>query len=255
VYKFFFIGLAFLFLVSCGIEDYIYLEHIPDSNVSRTTNTKADVVIPAVSSPYLRRYIVFYRIYISGVDFPSEITNPGTQLDNSTLTSNFNTLRPYADATYNVSASQVGSVFNSLRYSELEVESASMQNLLGAPGGVFPGASLSFEFIESAPSGNIPYLIMNGTSVQYSLRRNWTVYGYSPPPGAPSAFQPEPDNTFTRTGELCDTGNSISNWDVAHGGGGTNAYVSLYIVAQGTDPNFNAIYSRPTFLGIFRLPD
>jgi hypothetical protein len=180
-------------------------------------------------------------------------------VNNSTLTSHYNTLRPYTDETNNISASQVGSVFNNLLYSELAVSGANIQTLLGPSGSL----SLDIQFIDTAASGDIPYITIGGT--QYPLRRNWTVRGYSPPSGAPSAFTPLPTGTgynFTRSEELCDWNKSNSNWDIStktgtswSSGTGQYAYVSLYIAARGMDTNFNSIYSRPTFLGILRLPD
>jgi hypothetical protein len=42
----------------------------------------------------------------------------------------------------------------------------------------------------------------------------------------------------------------------AQGGSGQYAYASMYILAYGMDDsNYSNIYSIPTFIGIFRLPD
>ena len=41
----------------------------------------------------------------------------------------------------------------------------------------------------------------------------------------------------------------------SNGGTGQYAYVSMYIVATGTDENYSQIFSRPTFIGIYQLPE
>ncbi|MDR1429726.1 MAG: hypothetical protein LBI85_05505 [Spirochaetaceae bacterium] len=251
-----------MFLFSCGIEDYIYLDPIPASNVSHTSgNTLVQVTIPPTPAVYFTHYVIFYRIYVSEVPLTSEITDLGTvsTVNNSTLTSNYNTLRPYADETNTISASQVGTVFNNLLYSELAVSGGNLQTLLGPSG---TSRSLAIDFSDSA-AYDIPYLTING-GLPYQLRRTWTVRGFSPPSGAPSAFTPLPSGTgydFTRSQDLCYV-NSINNWDISvksgtdwGSGTGQYAYVSLYIAARGIDGNFNSIYSRPTFLGVLRLPD
>jgi hypothetical protein len=242
--------------------------------------------MPSPPAAYFTQYVIFYRMYISDRDVSGGITDPA-YVGNTTLTSHYNTLLPYADETNNISASQVGNVFNSLLYSEMEIgaplsgpgsppwPAATMQGLLGSSPG---GSTLVIEFSPSLGSDNIPYLILNdGThdDIHYRLRRNWTPRGFSPPAGAPSVFTPLPASSgtnyygytlsrydFTRKEGLCATANNTSNWDVSvlsgtnwSSGTGQYAYVSLYIIARGIDPNFNLIYSRPTFLGVLRLPD
>ncbi|MDR0390141.1 MAG: hypothetical protein LBH73_08725, partial [Spirochaetaceae bacterium] len=86
--KGFLIG-AIVLLFSCGIEDYIYLDPIPSSNVIRSSPTRVTVAIPSPPTAYFTNYVIFYRIYISGTDVSSEITdNPGSvnTIGNTTLT-------------------------------------------------------------------------------------------------------------------------------------------------------------------------
>jgi hypothetical protein len=92
-------------------------------------------------------------------------------------------------------------------------------------------------------------IIVNGTS--YPLYRS----------NGDGAFEPAPrERYFRNTSELNRVENLTPkiNADVVNKpdiSGPRYAYVSMYIVVTGTDSNYTAIYSQPTHISIFRLPE
>ena len=97
-----------------------------------------------------------------------------------------------------------------------------------------------------AAPGYLPVANINGR--EFSLRRSSEL------------ISPEPDMFFRNSTELSDItkANSNINADVAVRSGIAipYAYVSMYIVAIGLNPvGFTQIYSKPTHISIFRLPD
>jgi hypothetical protein len=121
------------------------------------------------------------------------------------------------------------------------------------------GAGLTLQFSPSASTGNIPYLIIN--SIRYPLLRSWADTLPIPAGAQSSSFAPKPDGNyyFTNTAELRNATYATEyNWDVVPkdgGGNGSYAYAAFYMAAWGVDQHYNAIYSRPIFLGVLRLPD
>jgi hypothetical protein len=68
-------------------------------------------------------------------------------------------------------------------------------------------------------------------------------------------FTHQPDRFLNNHADLIANANQNINADVS---GGANAYryISMYIAATGRDQqNLNIIYSKPTWLGLFRLKD
>jgi hypothetical protein len=87
--------------------------------------------------------------------------------------------------------------------------------------------------------------------VYYTLRRT----------GGDGNFIPVPaDRLFFNTQDLNSSLNATAliNNDVADkssASGQRYTYVSIYIVTTGRDTNFTPLYSRPTHVGIFSLPE
>jgi hypothetical protein len=239
-------------LVSCGIEDYVYL--VPTEYVNSVGSTSARISIPDnSSSAEFRYYAIFYRIYISDQNIDSITTSQQRYTINHALASHYNAIDPYT-RNDNISPSSVPTVFSSLKYYPLyvEVNSAivSMSQILADNSSlsyhVSPGSVVELVFANSGP-----YLQISGLAGELPLRRS------------ADGFTANPNRSFfnsTGTGSLSDGSivSENSNADVE-----TNpymsfpdrhTYVSLYIAAAGIDKNFTAVYSRPKHIGVFRLP-
>jgi hypothetical protein len=232
-----------LLFVSCGIENYVYLE--PVEYVTTVGSTSAHVNLPNNPSPEFRHYVIFYRIYISDRSIDGITTSNQRDINNA-LASHYNTINPYT-VNDNISPSSVGTVFTSLKYYQLHVET----NSSGVPTIVSMDQILS-----SSSSGTVdlifanegPSLQVNSPSAELPLRRSAV------------GFTPSPNRTFfnsTGSGSLSDESriSENSNTDVERNTtSGQYTYVSLYIAATGIDSNFSVVYSRPKHIGIFRLP-
>jgi hypothetical protein len=234
---------AFLVFFACGIEDYIYLPPVPESYVTQSPAMSGVVIrLPQIDAIQFRNFIIFYRIYISGESRASIIPAEYSTL-NTALAADYNAFLPYANVTTNTSVniSAVGALFKNRNYWKLEVENSSIDDILGSDGQT---VTVNFQSI----FGRAPTLD-EGDS-EYVLRRS----------NGEGTFNPVPDRRFLNTVNLNSTGNATAlvNADVAPASGSppvSYAYVAMYIVAMGIDNNFSPIYSSPTFLGVFRLPD
>jgi hypothetical protein len=231
---------------SCGIEDYLYLYPVPQSNVTVELNSKATVRLPSsgnYDSVSNFHFTLFYRIYISGTPLDS-IAVSDYNILNPSLASDYNVLLPYTDtsstSTTNISA--VGTVFRNRNYYALELEAANIDNALGSGAG---GETLTLDFLQTP--GRSPVMEIAGR--YYTLFRS----------NGNGNFEPEPDRYFRASDDLTDSAKAISlvNADVVPASGTPvekYAYAAFYIAASGMDGNFSPIYSAPTFVGVLRLP-
>jgi hypothetical protein len=230
---------------ACGIEDYVYLPPVPESSVTQSDISGVSIRLPQIDPVqfyYFRNFAIFYRIYISGTSFASVTPSQYSTL-NTALASDYNVFLPYTNVTTNttVNAGAVGTLFKNRSYWKLEVQDASIDGILGGDGQTI---AINFQFTQ----GRAPTL--DGRGSAYILNRS----------NGEGAFSPVPDRRFMNTAELNSTANAtaLRNADVASVSGspsGDYAYAAMYIVAMGIDNNFSPIYSSPTFLGVFRLPD
>jgi len=142
--------------------------------------------------------------------------------------------------------SNLDTTFNNRRYFKLTLDEANIDNVLGR-GSL--GQTLDIRF--SPVPGEIPVLTLNGAS--YRLRRAVTGPGLT--------FNPRPENRyFMNHPDLYNTANVTNdiNADVASNAQTTPelrfTWVSMYIFAVGKD-YLSTIYSQPTHIGIFFLPN
>ena len=229
-------------LISCGIEEYYYLPQVSENNIIRSFNTHAEINFPPIPSEYYyaANYKIFYKIYISDFNTEADITPDLMPGINPTLASDYRMFEPITDPTNTTSITSINT-FRNNKYYELQLEGEDINNILSKAGG-----SLSISF--SPVTGFIPTVSFGGQT--YNLLRS------------SSLISPEPRNNlyFQNTQELRNysfAADINKNADVA-GRAGTSqlAYVSMYIVASGTNPvNFTGIYSKPTHISVFKLPD
>jgi len=242
--------LSLLFLLSCGLDEVLFIDSIPDGMM--TDNTSASIRLPSPSSDngyssYFSRFVIYYRIYISGEALSGLIDTSSLRSQiNSSLNSDYQSLYSLTDKT-NASAnpSNLENTFVNRNYFKLELEEDSIENVLGSGS---MGQMLEIRF--SPVNGQKPVLIMNGAA--YTL---WRAVS-----GPSREFRPEPNRYFLNHYDLYDTSKAINeiNADTATNSRTTPelryTYVSMYIFAIGKD-YITTIYSQPTHLGIFRLPE
>jgi hypothetical protein len=112
------------------------------------------------------------------------------------------------------------------------------------------GSSETFEGVgilrinfENQSSASLPSASVGGTTL--------TLYRST----GGGSFVPLPENDRRFRNFIADLRNT-QNRDVAQGSGGDYSYCAVYIVKRGVNRDtLNAIYSAPTFLAVFRLPD
>jgi len=244
--KLFFIFCGFfassIFLSTCGFEENYFLPQVPEINISTQLNTSATINLPSLTGfYYAQNYIIFYRIYISDFNTSSNDTTIFSNI-NSSLVNDYNFIYPNTDPTSTTAGISANNLFLSRSYFELELEGVNINNMLSSSGG---NIRISFP---TAQGGN-PVMTFNNGTVIYNLKRSGKL------------ITPRPsDRYFQNTSQLSDANNANSNnnADVAARSGlsQTYAYVSMYVVAAGTDPvKFTTIYSKPTHISVFRLPE
>jgi hypothetical protein len=240
-----------LLLGTCGIEDYLYLEPVRESNISWDLNVRAAILLPYVSSQQFTNFAIYYRIYISDESIASSILPDDMSKINSSLSQDYNTFLPYINADSTSVSTQIGTLFSNRKYFFLNTESLDINDLLSSSS---MGQTIVIDF---APINGRPPTIQLAGGTEYVLLRT-TGKGIS----GSSDFDIKPDNnrTFINTSELNSSANAVStvNNDVADKAvaGSRYTYVSMYIVSTGHDLiSYSPIYSQPAFIGVFRLPD
>jgi len=240
-----------LCLLSCGLEEVLYLDYVEDGIIN--DNTSARIQLPSGSaegySSYFANFAIFYRIYISGAPVSGEInTSELRNRINSNLNSDFNGLYSLTNKTStSANPSNLENTFYNRKFFKLAIEEAVIDTVLGS-GSL--GKTLDIRF--SPVNGEKPVLTLNGVS--YTLRRAVS--------GPSLEFRPVPeDRYFFNHSDLNNTANVTNeiNADVAAPNNNTPptpryTYVSMYIFAIGKD-YITTIYSQPTHIGIFRLAD
>ena len=246
--KIFFLALGAFFLGTCGLEDYPYIEPIPEEKITRNFNYSASVEIPGSNTSAFTNFVIFYRIYL-GRD-PEE-SSPGA--------GNFNSINSYLNSDYTFFSNYIGSdtqvntnmdaLFTSTgtggkNHKYLSLEGYNIDNVLSS--GVL-GKTLEFNF--SSTNG---YPTMTIGSNVYTLSRT---------SDRNSINELQPSRYFVSGSDLwrSDYINDLNiNTDVENRGitGDPQlAYAAMYIVAVGIDDtNYSTIYSTPSLIHVFLLP-
>jgi hypothetical protein len=232
--------LAGALFISCGIDEYYYLPQVSEGGVSVNLNTEAVINLPAISPDeyyYAVSYTIFYRIYVS--NFLTSSSTDVAQISQS-LVSDYNFFSQYTNPATTTSITSMNT-FKSRNYFELEFDGADIVSILPKSGGTF---RIRFPTVLWGE----PVALFNDGQ-EYRLQRSSQLI--SP--------QPRNDLSFRNTPELrsYENSNANINADVAGRTGEMQySYVSMYIVASGVNPgNFTPIYSKPTHISVFKLPD
>jgi hypothetical protein len=240
-----------LFFSSCGIYEYIYLNPVASGNITTELNTLATIGLPNFQGTEYRifnHFIIYYRIYISGSNEAGKIQISQTNLSkiNQTLSEDYFRFEPYTTSS-STAATSVAALFSGRNYYPLALENANIDDNVGILGRSSLGKTITLDFKEgSAPSVKID----NANYVLFRSNGNTSN----------DSFSPVPDRYFINKAELNRSENisSRQNKDVADNtavSGPRYTYVSMYIVVNGTDDNFSPVFSTPTHIGIFRLPE
>ena len=228
---------------TCGIEDYPYINPIPQANIIQEMNNRAVVRIPNTydGTPFTH-FAVFYRIYVSDVPMASTTANSYPTI-NPLLSNDYNSFRTYIDSTTQVNVN-MDSLFHGRGYKYLALRDQNINNVLSS--GAL-GNSLVFDFTSS----KAPTMIIGGMT--YTLWRS----------DGNGLFSPRPDRLFYNREELWkpENINSTINADVVNKSGiGDGArrytYAAMFITAVGLNVNsYSNIYSTPSLIHVFQLPD
>jgi len=233
------------FLLSCGLEQYYYLPQLSQDNIQLTSNNSAAVIIPSIEQYYYAtNYSIYYRIYIGNElnpNFNDKSSNYLTSI-NPSLNTDYNAIFPSTDPTNTTANTAINTLFKSRNYFELELNGVENGEILSKRGGTL---RLEFPAVLTAENPASYAVLNNGKPV--AMRRSSQL------------FYPVPDYTFNNSNDLSNQAyaNANANADVASINANPQyfAYVSMYIAAVGTNAEFSPIYSKPTHIGIFKLPD
>jgi hypothetical protein len=194
--------------------------------------------------------VIYYRIYLSDISTGAVDTGTDRSSINQQMASNYNSIFPWTDTTNtNVNTPGLHAFFtNNMGFSELELEGTAINGVLGS-GATGQDLEINFENITS----RIPTLSLGG-GTPYDLRRARQRAGtsFNPVPNISGALP------FLSNFQLLDRTNisDTVNADVQDKANVSlnSAYVMMYIVATGLD-GWIRVFSQPTYLGIFRLPN
>jgi hypothetical protein len=248
------IVLLSLFLWSCGMEDYLYLYPVPSGNIRKNLNVMATFSLPNIDLGeyyYFTRFTIYYRIYISDIAESGEIAIGNLSAINTTLGSDYTAIEPYTNSDTTISTN-LATIFRNRNYYALTVYNEDLDNILSkyrlnTSGNRLSDNSVTIDF--SPVPGAYPIISVN--SIEYTLYRS----------NNDGAFEPAPQERYFRnTAELNRVENITAkiNADVVNKpdiSGPRYAYVSMYIVVTGMDLNYTPIYSQPTHISVFRLPE
>jgi len=244
--KLLFLSIFLLFIfTTCGIDELFFLP--PVTHISVSGGTDIIITLPNISTItyyYATNFTIYYRIYLSDVSVDGSILETQYSTLNPQLETDFNDFnRTFINPT-NVQVPTVSS-FTNRSYYRLRTNNASVLSLI-PPASTPRDIQINFTAGESA---TITDLYASATPI--ALLRN-------------NSISPIPDYYFQYSSELATYGDNTGpsktyNNDVINNVTASGlksyecAYVSMYIVTEGIQNNFQALYSRPKHIGVFRL--
>ena len=260
-------------LLSCGLEDYKFIQAIPQADIEQNTLydlindekfgvfNAATIKIPAAyegSDLNNFHFVIFYRIYISDKSRDDlGFTDNGTTLYgdiNSTLANDYNSFYRYIGSTFN---DDMDRLFRNRDYKYLCLVNSTFGNVnidTVLSGANVLGKKILIEFPLTA--GSYPTMTI-GSNVYYLYRSNDN--------GRYNADNPYRFFIYKQNfwSSKADTGNeridSTMNADVADKneiaeGDRFYAFAAMYIAAAAIDDEtYSYIYSTPSLIHVFRL--
>ena len=246
---FFLLAVFLSVFFSCGIDEYYFLPQLSEGDITLLSNTEAEIIIQPIDLYYAISYSIFYRIYISEYPAPGRISQAEHRNISQSLATDYNAFVSVTDPTTTTLPS--ANTFSNRNYFELEFEGHSINNILTKE----KKKTLKINFPTTTIMEDNPVIILklnddDESETQIPLCRS----------GRLISPLPKDYPYFRNTPELCDYTSSTDTNINADVSGRQNltehhAYVSMYIVAIGVNNYFSPIYSKPTHIGIFKLPN
>ena len=254
---------AVLFFGACGLlVGEPFIEPVHEADITRHLNDRATVDLRAYyEADAFSHFAIFYRIYISDLYIPSTTTDTFTTI-NHTLHQNFVTVSRYIDSD-TLFGINMHNVFSGIHFRYMALENADINaTLSGAIGNI-----LNFDFSQSR---EVPVVIIGPENIEDNYGNlipnpNYFVLLRANSHTAPvGPFTPQPEHRrFINSEELRDPEfiNLNFNADVTDKTGiiaedRRYTYAALFIVAVGMDPaTFGNVYSTPSLIHVFRLPN
>jgi hypothetical protein len=240
-------ALALLSVQSCGIEAYHYLPPVPSGNITSSLNERATIMLPSINSSDFTHFAMYYRIYLSYSNRTGFSLSQNDLRDiNQTLYSDYTYLSSYTSTT-NTTTVNIASTMSNRGYQSLYFELPSGEISSGVL--TNPGIQIQLDFPQS---GSRPPYLSFSTGDTVSLKRSNGGGTFSPLPAS---------RDFLNTNDLNRDANisTTINADVVSPSGSGNirhAYVAMYIASAGiNEQSYTPIFSIPSFVGIFKLPN
>lgn len=239
--------LVCLSLAACGIDDYVYLDPVSDTDWSFLNNQITCTLPSSQTEGYFQNYVIYYRLY------PSTVNKSGNSLStgdfssiNSAMYSDYLSIYPYSTEDDEAPVYLQSLFENTLGYKELclgqavssrddldTIVEVDAENLLGDGS---HGKTITIDFNLQSLETAHPGLIIDGT--KYRLLRE-------------DATTTLPSRDFLQDSEL-DSEMSGADFE---GTALNYTYAVFYIVAKGIDESFSTLLSRAAFLGALQLPN
>jgi len=255
-----FILAAFL-LGACGLlVGEPFIPPIPQWAIHQDASHTARIDISFYElNPAFTNFVIFYRIYVSGVDILSTTMTDTVVFNqiNPALHSDFFFINPRID-NEDLIGENMHNVFTARHFRYLALEGADITQILGRDFFYYrPALDRILEFDFAA--GGIPVMRVGagGNLAVFNLLRANSHQGIG-------SFNPlPPDRLFFNSLELRDRENINPqiNADVADRTGILDidrryTYAAMFIVAVGrSDITFANVYSTPAMIHVFRLPE
>ena len=233
-----------LLLVSCGLENEVYLE--PVEIVSSISLNSAEIVLPANPAPEFRYYGIYYRIYLSDYPSTSVTVDSERNLINAALGTHYRTLDRYTTDDF-ISPSALDMVFRDLKYYSVFLKDPS-------------GTERALSEVLYSPAAGV--IRLDFTAYKNSTLIDTMGVSYELLRARSNSFASFPPDRLLVYSNVLSDGSIITNeinadlQKKSSGAGETGqyTYISLYILAAGIDNNYSPIFSRPKHIGIFMLP-
>ena len=253
------------FLLSCGLEEFYYIDYIDDANIDIITYESTIIRrLPSNTSPgydtYFDHFNIFYRLYLSNTPYSSVFPDTSHfSVINSTLNSNFSSIYSTTDKTStSFNSENLENFFYTRDFFKLALYDVAAGKILDADS-VLSKSILggSLEIIFSGNTGDIPMLRISNKEY-YLLRADKRS-------DLTFKTRPKEHRFFLSEEEIRDIAylnkDDLNNYnaDVAKLSSADETYycyAMMYICAQGITGDMppRPIFSQPSFLGVFRLP-
>ena len=231
---------------TCGLEDYVVIYPVPQSNITQQLNNHAVVRIPNNNtSPPFSHFVIFYRIYVS--DYSEESPTPGVfNTINTELNRDYVAISPLIDSETQVN-NNMETIFLARGYKYLYLEGGNLADTVLASSVL--GNILVFDFA----AGGVPTMTIGGTDV-YRLWRSNGNGTFSPKPTDSRYFMNYDDIWDPQYISTTDSADVVNKAGIS--AGATHyTYAAMFIVAVGMDISTHAyLYSTPSLIHVFQLP-